>query len=72
MAFMDDSPASSAVLHGVLALSSLRLHGDKEASVLRSKAISMLASSLKEKMDLTEYLRCLGASLLLSSYEVRI
>ena len=69
---MDRTPASSAVLEGILAISSLKLHGSTEASPFKSRAISMLSASLKEEMDLSEYLRSLAASLLLSSYEVRL
>ena len=71
IAFMDGTPASTAVLQAVLALSSLKLYGTKEALLFKSKAMTMLSASLNEKMDRSEYLRCLAASLLLSSYEVR-
>ena len=71
IALMDETPASSAVLQGILALSSLKLNGGAEASLFKSKAISMLAASVKEEMHLSEHLRCLAASLLLGWYKVR-
>jgi hypothetical protein len=71
IAFMDDTPASSAVLQGILALSSLKLYGSMEALPFKGKAMSMLSASLAETMDFTSHLRVLAASLLLSSYEVR-
>jgi len=70
IAFMDGTPASTAVLQAVLALSSLKLYGTKEALPFKSKAMTMLSASLNEKMDRNGHLRCLAASLLLSSYEV--
>jgi hypothetical protein len=70
IAFMDETPASSAVLHGILALSSLKLHGNLEASMFKFKAIAMLAASVKEQMHPSEHLRCLAASLLLGLYKV--
>ena len=41
IALMDETPASSAVLQGILALSSLKLYGGAEAFLFKSKAISM-------------------------------
>ncbi|TAQ87809.1 hypothetical protein B7494_g3898 [Chlorociboria aeruginascens] len=70
IALMDETPASSAVLQGILALSSLKLYGGAEASLFKSKAISMLAASVKEGMHLSEHLRCLAASLLLGWYKI--
>jgi hypothetical protein len=71
IALMDETPASRAVLHGILALSSLKLYRAAEASLFKSKAISMLAASVKEGMNFSEHLRCLAASLLLGWYKVR-
>ncbi|KAF4626634.1 hypothetical protein G7Y89_g11526 [Cudoniella acicularis] len=70
IALMDETPASSAVLQGILALSSLKLYGGAEASLFKSKAISMLAASMKKGMHLSEHLRCLAASLLLGWYKI--
>lgn len=71
IAFMDETPASGAVLQGILALSSLKLHGSSRASIFKTKAIAMLAASVNEDMVLNEHLRCVAASLLLSWYKVR-
>lgn len=71
IAFTDDTPASSAVLQSIIALSSLKLYGATESSQSKNKAIAMLSASLKQNMDLSELLRSLAASLLLSSYLVR-
>ncbi|KAH8816907.1 fungal-specific transcription factor domain-containing protein [Xylogone sp. PMI_703] len=70
MALADETPASSSVLHAILALSSLKLYGIQSGSPFKNKAISMLSSSLERQMDIGMYLRVLATSLLLSTYEI--
>jgi hypothetical protein len=50
IAFMDEIPASKAVLQAILALSSLKLSGNTESVIFKANAISMLAAAVKYKM----------------------
>lgn len=68
----DFSSSSRAVFNGILALSCLHLWGDRYASVIKAKAISLLRASLNPESSIKIAVSNLVASMLLYLYEVRL
>ncbi|KAK7224675.1 hypothetical protein V2G26_012678 [Clonostachys chloroleuca] len=65
----DFSSSSRAVFNGILALSCLHLWGDRYASVIKAKAISLLRASLNPESSIKIAVSNLVASMLLYLYE---
>ncbi|KAI0395718.1 hypothetical protein F5Y17DRAFT_184880 [Xylariaceae sp. FL0594] len=74
MALMDDSITSRAVLHAILALSSLQRDGlHLQAAQHKTAAVGALAASAKKGIqDVTEAARHVAANMLLCSYEIYV
>ena len=74
LAFADDSAHSRAVLHGILALTSLSLHGQHQARYHYTKALSFLIVAMHVSMRTDDRgldsIHRLAASMLLTIYEV--
>ena len=66
----DTSTSSKAVLHAILALSSLHLRRYAEASAYRASAISLLSASLKAESEAKVAFENIVTSMLLCVFEV--
>lgn len=70
LALTGPAPASKAVLHAILAISSMQLSKESQASRYKASAISSLRASMKTAIDERVALQAIAASMLLCAYEV--
>lgn len=71
LAMSDVAPSSKAILHAILAFSSLRLKRKDQADSYRASAISLLVASMSAGSEQKVALQMIASSMLLCLYEVK-